>query len=244
MQRGSAVPVSRSRRPLPLYRRHAVVLENFAQRGRSPDAKLGMPLAQKGGHRPRFGAGRLNGFRGFNARRRDLRNAYLVHDDGSATVVARYHGRPFAFLLDAADLPLLAGRTWIILRSGNGRYYVGASHPHVRLHRLLLDVPAGFDTDHMSGDSLDNRRPNLRAVTRAVNQHNRVRPNRNSKSGTLGVTWNKRDRRWQVRVMAGGRLVYLGAFKTREAAQRCALVGRACTGSPCELAKFQRLTGR
>lgn len=114
----------------------------------------------------------------------------------------------------------------------------------MRLHRPLLDVPAGFDTDHVSGDSLDNRRQNLRAATRSVNQHNRVRPNRNSRSGTLGVTWNKRGRRWQVRVMAGGRLVYLGALKTREAAEQCALVGRACTGSPRELAEFQRLTGR
>jgi hypothetical protein len=177
-------------------------------------------------------------------RRPDLLNAYVIHEDGAATVVARYHGRPFAFLVDAADLPLLAGRTWVILRSGNGRYYVGASHPHVRLHRMLLDVPPGLDTDHVSGDSLDNRRGNLRAVTRAVNQQNRVRPNRNSRSGTLGVTWNKRDRRWQVRVMAGGRLVYLGAFKTREAAEHRALVGRACTGSPRELAEVQRLTRR
>ena len=40
------------------------------------------------------------------------------------------------------------------------------------MHRFILEPPAGFETDHRNDDGLDNRRQNLRACTKAQNQHN------------------------------------------------------------------------
>jgi hypothetical protein len=40
------------------------------------------------------------------------------------------------------------------------------------MHRLINSTPDGFDTDHINGDTLDNRRENLRTATRAQNLWN------------------------------------------------------------------------
>jgi hypothetical protein len=43
------------------------------------------------------------------------------------------------------------------------------------MHRFMFKViPEGFEIDHMNGDGLDNRRANLRAVTRGDNIRNKV----------------------------------------------------------------------
>jgi hypothetical protein len=53
--------------------------------------------------------------------------------------------------------------------------------------------------DHINGNSLDNRRDNLRLVTPQQNAMNRG-PQINNTSGYKGVSWNKRSKKWQVSV--------------------------------------------
>ena len=65
----------------------------------------------------------------------------------------------------------------------------------VRLHRFILDAPAGVDVDHINGDGLDNRRCNLRICTRRENIANR-RKARGTASRYLGVYWHKGGRKW------------------------------------------------
>ena len=48
----------------------------------------------------------------------------------------------------------------------------------IYLHRLLLDAQAGEEVDHIDGDGLENRRHNLRIVTRLENAQNVVRTGR------------------------------------------------------------------
>src|SRR4051794_8623449 len=71
-------------------------------------------------------------------------------------------------------------------------YLSGAGYPHawmggkkVMLHRFLLDVPSGFEVDHINRDKLDNRRNNLRIVTHQQNNMNK--PGRSLTSKYKGV---------------------------------------------------------
>jgi len=80
----------------------------------------------------------------------------------------------------------------------------------------LLDAPPHLHVDHKNGDTLDNRRRNLRLVTPAENHANQ-RPF-GSSSQYRGVT--RHQGRWMARVTAAGRLYYLGSFVDEQDAAR------------------------
>ena len=92
-----------------------------------------------------------------------------------------------------------------------GNYYACYGHGSKRLHRLLMDAPKGIDVDHINGDTLDNRRANLRLTNRAQNCWNRRKPVTN-KTGHKCVFWRKERRRYFVTVRANGKSHYIGYF--------------------------------
>lgn len=53
----------------------------------------------------------------------------------------------------------------------------------VRLHRFIMEAPRGIEVDHINHDTLDNRRENLRLVTKSQNQQNIGGAHRDSRSG-------------------------------------------------------------
>jgi len=89
------------------------------------------------------------------------------------------------------------------------------------LHRLAWLYEYGVwpsgQVDHINHDCADNRISNLREVNCQENHHNRARKTR-SASGFLGVTWHKRDKRWQAHIEIDGKSKYLGQYLDLEAA--------------------------
>jgi hypothetical protein len=75
--------------------------------------------------------------------------------------------------------------------------------------------PAG-DIDHINGDRADNRWSNLRSVDRLTNSRNATISRRNS-TGVVGVHRHP-TARWTASIGVLGRSVYLGAFKSFDAA--------------------------
>ena len=65
--------------------------------------------------------------------------------------------------------------------------------------------------DHINGTRNDNRFCNLREATRKQNMENR-KPNFNSVSGYVGVTWSKQHQRWCVRIMSNKKPFHIGYF--------------------------------
>jgi len=90
----------------------------------------------------------------------------------------------------------------------NGQIYKG--------HRLAWLYTHGNwpknQIDHINNIRSDNRIDNLRDVTCAINHQNRRRRT-NSKSGFLGVTWHKRERKWQAYIEINAKAKHLGLFK-------------------------------
>lgn len=115
-------------------------------------------------------------------------------------------------LVDVDDAERLRKHTWSCTPKGYAR--TGINGREIKLHQLLLGLlPAGMEPDHISRDRLDNRRVNLRVVTRSEQAINRGIP-KNNTSGFKGVF---RDRYTWRAAIAGK---HVGVFETAEEAAR------------------------
>ena len=83
------------------------------------------------------------------------------------------------------------------------------------IHRLAwLYVHGEFppeQIDHINSDGLDNRLINLRAVSNSENGKNQRKHSTNV-SGVMGVSWHKRDKRWQSSIKVDSKPIYLGSY--------------------------------
>jgi len=69
---------------------------------------------------------------------------------------------------------------------GATHYAMAWSHVTTLMHRVIMDAPKGMDVDHINGDTLDNRKQNLRLCTRSQNCMNK-KLRSDSQSGYKGV---------------------------------------------------------
>ena len=89
------------------------------------------------------------------------------------------------------------------------------------MHREIAGLTWGdkLVVDHINGNPLDNRRTNLRVCTNAENMRNRGK-NKNNTSGFKGVTYFKFAKLWKAQIKVDRKGVFLGYFKTPEAAHQ------------------------
>jgi hypothetical protein len=131
-------------------------------------------------------------------------------------------------LVDAGDYEAVAGMRWARSPDGyaEGFVRVDGKTKKVYMHRILLSPPADMDVDHINGNRLDNRRCNLRIVTRGQNLQNIRAAKSNSQTGVRNVCWDKKHKRFAVYLKVSGKTKALGRFKTLEEAERAAVEAR------------------
>lgn len=116
--------------------------------------------------------------------------------------------------VDDEDYGWLSEFNWFFDRYAYRTVQKNNKKRSVRMHRLIADkmfkeIPVGLDVDHINRDKLDNRRENLRLLTRSENILN------SEKSiNSTGVYWDKARKRWKSHVRGKD----LGRFDTREEA--------------------------
>jgi hypothetical protein len=89
----------------------------------------------------------------------------------------------------------------------------------VYLHRLIMGAAKGQTVDHINGNTLDNRRSNLRFATRSQQNMNKGVPSNNT-SGFKGAYLDKRDQRWAASIWINGEKKSLGYHDAAEDAAR------------------------
>lgn len=130
-------------------------------------------------------------------------------------------------VVDDEDYEWLSLHKWCVQKGRNTFYAVRSTRKSedglpitaIMMHRAILEKHASLqpehETDHRSGDGLDNQRSNLRSVTTRQNQQNQV--NRSKQSSKFpGVHWNKRAGKWQSRITINGKRKHLGYFDNEE----------------------------
>ena len=76
------------------------------------------------------------------------------------------------------------------------------------------DITDGLQIDHRNGNRTDNRLENLRLVTPRENQQNRGLHKMNT-SGFIGVTWNKKYKKWHAKIKFNYKTIHLGNFENK-----------------------------
>ena len=90
------------------------------------------------------------------------------------------------------------------------------------LHRYLLKPKEGMQVDHINGNTLDNRRDNLRICSIKENRRNSKKRKTQSSSKYKGVSYcstEKRRKRWKAACEIDNKDIYAGRFYTEEEAK-------------------------
>lgn len=90
---------------------------------------------------------------------------------------------------------------------------------HILMHRLIMNCPSNMEVDHINHNPLDNRKQNLRIVSRKQNGANR-KLNINNTSGFKGVCWDEKctnkNKKWVARIHTNGKIINLGRYLTKK----------------------------
>jgi hypothetical protein len=95
--------------------------------------------------------------------------------------------------------------------------FINGKKTRILMHRQIMGDPQGFQVDHVHGDTLDNRRSELRLATGSQNQWNTKMRSDNS-SGFKGVSRHTATGRWQSKISAYKKRTHLGYFDTAQEA--------------------------
>lgn len=122
-------------------------------------------------------------------------------------------------IIDKEDEAKIKARKWHLDHKGYivSSLWISNTCKAIYLHRLILGSTAGDNkiVDHINGNIYDNRKQNLRFVTKQQNAINR-KIHKNNKIGLKGVTVMRKKYRARIRI--NGRTIYLGVYETPELA--------------------------
>lgn len=116
-------------------------------------------------------------------------------------------------IIDDSLFGLINQYKWYARKDCSGYYAVRSTKKGTEfLHWYVIGKPIkGLVTDHINGNTLDNRRINLRIVSQRTNNQN----TKNHRAGKLiGAHWNKKYRKWGASIKIDSKQEWLGYFSS------------------------------
>jgi hypothetical protein len=127
-------------------------------------------------------------------------------------------------LIDDKDFAILYPYSWYGVEGGKTIYAqtnirVNNGYVGIFMHRMLiLDIPNGYEIDHINRNGLYNFRSNLRIVTRVDNIMNQSKRSGEFTSKYKGVSWMARSKRWYAHIKVNGKVKGGELFMSEEIA--------------------------
>lgn len=147
----------------------------------------------------------------YNGAKRKKYNEFIEKDDYYVGVSSN---GVFLFDKDDYEKVLAINRYWSI--NNIGYVLCKIQGKEYQLHRYLMGL--GFYNphddiivDHINGDTLDNRKTNLRIIHRKHNAKNCALYSNNT-SGYKGVSWLRHLNKWQADIQVNKQSIYLGVY--------------------------------
>lgn len=137
-------------------------------------------------------------------------NEIVKYDDYAEVVLYdKQHNETKRSRIDIEDIELVSKYKWNYSNHG----YCYNNKNGIFLHNLILNRYPSKETtvDHINRDRLDNRKSNLRVVSYNLNGFNKGKQSNNT-SGYVGVSWDKRKRKWEASIKVDRKKRFLGYF--------------------------------
>lgn len=157
-------------------------------------------------------------------------------------------------LVDDEDFELVSQYKWHLdkhYKRDADIFYISSylkntkSKTKIRLHTLLMNTPKGMEVDHKNSNTLDNRRSNLRVVTRQQNIWNRS-IQRNNRCGLKGVYKDKSypgEKKYRARITHNGK--YKVSIRVRTPEEAALIYNKwalECYGEFAKINQIQTIT--
>ena len=123
-----------------------------------------------------------------------------------------YTSKGEKFYFDLEDYDLIKDYYWYI---SSYNYVCSITNKkHINMHRLVTNCPDNLVPDHIHGYNSrnDNRKSNLRIVTRSQNNMNKGLQINNS-SGEKWVYFNRNTNKWYAQITLNNKTINLGNYK-------------------------------
>jgi hypothetical protein len=156
--------------------------------------------------------------------KKENKYAFAMSENGEIEYVVIYLTQGQKTLIDYQDWlnPKVQYIKWNAMWTPIGRtfYVQGRNYKKMTtLHLFIMGKQNNLEIDHKNGDSLDNRRNNLRFVTASENCCNKKRMITNI-SGYKGVRFHKEAQKWESRITKNYKTYNLGLYNTKEEAYK------------------------
>jgi hypothetical protein len=134
------------------------------------------------------------------------KNEIVQHADYAEMIIRNKRNEIVAkTIFDLNDVEKVSARKWNVLPS-RGKLYIYSKYPkHLKLHRLITGYYGPLEIDHINRNTLDNRKSNLRIVTRSENASNIDAKHIRQVGNT-----------WMYEIVRFGKRFRKSGFKTRE----------------------------
>lgn len=150
-----------------------------------------------------------------------MKNKYIICGD-TAIIYIKYSGNYIKAMIDKNDIDKVGKYkgTWFGRWDNRNIYvsvwdYVDGKRTLVNIHRAIMEKHTELPfIDHKNGDTLDNRKCNLRFCNSRENSQNRKA--RKGSSKYKGVSWYKRKNKWEASIYVNDKTIHLGMYKGEE----------------------------
>lgn len=138
-------------------------------------------------------------------------NTYVIHGEYAEIILYDKNGIECGrAIIDSDDVEKCKKYKWHIKNDGRNKYAISNGSKRVFLHRLIMNYyDTGMDIDHINRNGLDNRKSNLRIVTRSRNIMNQDETN----GIKIAPSGN-----YQVAIGKDYKTIYIGTYNSFEEA--------------------------
>jgi hypothetical protein len=141
-------------------------------------------------------------------------NEYIIKNDIAEIILYNKNCEETArAIINIEDIEKAKQYKWY--QHSNGYVVYKSDKEIIYLHRLIMSPQSNMVIDHINGNTLDNRKINLRICTQQQNLINKeIQSNNTSK--VTGVHWNKTYYKWQAYINLNSKKKNLGYYDNKE----------------------------